>query len=245
MKESKRVVPSFFMVSLVCVTKRKDYLNNIINNFTCQSYRNLELIIVLHGVDVEDDYYELCRNKAIKIIFIDCKLSFGHALNIGFLSSSGEYVFKFDDDDIYADRYVEESVDVFNRSSFVSVLGKSNIYWLLSEDGDFFIRRSMKNQLAGATIAMRRSLLKKTCFESLNIGEDSTFLQYCKQLSINCYSTSSENFCAVRYEVGHHTWDVTPALLKKATKNINIIEVATAMDEISVRDFLRSKNEVV
>ena len=200
---------SNIIASIVCVTKRRTFLDELLLNFSNQKYPCLEFIVVLHGFQPDDEFIRKCDGLSVKYIVMDKRFSFGHALNMGFLHSQGDFKFKFDDDDIYASNYVENSMMTFSQAgSSVSVVGRKDIFWLLTETSDFFIRRLRYAHLVGASIAFKRCVLRKVCFERLDKGEDSQFLSSCSLLGMKVDCNNAKDLCAVRYGSSHHTWRV-------------------------------------
>jgi glycosyltransferase involved in cell wall biosynthesis len=93
------------LVSVIIPTKdRGNLLFRAIKSVDEQKYRNVELIVVddasVNPVSY-DKIKQYCQNKSLKLIRNDYSQGGGQSRNIGFNSSSGEYICFLDDDDVY------------------------------------------------------------------------------------------------------------------------------------------------
>lgn len=201
-------------VSLVCTTKRIDFLENIFKNVSWQTEDDVELILNLHGIDVEDvriaelaDKYDFGNYKVIRS---PSDLSFGEAINAGFAETSGELSSKFDDDDYYGPNYIGDLVDAWLYSG-ADIVGKSEIF-IYSEDSKVLVR-SYKNYsmkfgsfVRGATLTGPTELMRSIGFGDLGTGEDSDFLKRAKELGKTIYSDGAYNFTYLRRDGSDHTY---------------------------------------
>ena len=96
-------------VSVILCTNKIDKLEFGIRSFLRQTYENKELIVVLNNnrFNIEKIREEYPK---IKVIQIDEKENLCYCLNRGCEIAQGDLIAKMDDDDIYSNKYLENSV---------------------------------------------------------------------------------------------------------------------------------------
>lgn len=111
----KKVRP---MVSvLVCTYNRPRYFAEALSSVLCQSYGNLQVIVVNDGgEDVSGIVNSYCDPR---IVFINRKENRGKAfsLNEALVRAEGKYVAYLDDDDLYYPNHIETLVNVLEEQS--------------------------------------------------------------------------------------------------------------------------------
>ncbi len=96
-----------------------------------QKHRNLELILVLHGLSEDAD---VVRDKAlaagipaVKVLHAPPHFTLGEVLNHGILQAEGELISKMDDDNLYGPNYLWDLVRVFDYAD-AELTGKGAHY---------------------------------------------------------------------------------------------------------------------
>jgi glycosyltransferase involved in cell wall biosynthesis len=100
-----------FAVSAILTTYNRPHLLEIaIHCFKQQTYRLKELIIVDDGT-FPAPLMNSSRHKSIKYLKLQNKTPLGEKLNIGIRQSSGDFLFKVDDDDYYGKNYLKRMME--------------------------------------------------------------------------------------------------------------------------------------
>lgn len=215
-------------VSVITCTNRGEYLENIINNYLQQTFKDKELIVIINKdsinlnevkdrvKDLKNVYiYKLAENKTL-----------GECINYAVQKSKNEYIAKFDDDDYYAPNYLMDMMNVFKFSD-AEVVGKKSMYIYYEALKKLAIKypeneHKYTDFVAGATLVFKREVFNKIQLESRNQGEDTSFLENCKALGIKIYTSDKYNFIALRRaDKNSHTWQIDDESLSKKSKFID------------------------
>lgn len=103
------------LVSAVITThNRQDLLVRAVKSVLCQTYKNLELIVVDDASDERAD--ELLNEFNLRYIYIPKEESKGgnHARNKGILASKGKYIAFLDDDDYWLPNKIEKQIELID-----------------------------------------------------------------------------------------------------------------------------------
>lgn len=222
-------------VSIICSTNRPEQLRFIIKQSEWQTHRPLELLICLHGVAPLVDLGKLKEKASIPVSFFRLPRSktLGDCLNELVEHSNGNYIAKFDDDDIYLENYLVDQLNALDYSS-ADIVGKACTYYYLEHSNDLILRWPEKEHrysdfVAGATITGRASVFRENPFETRNQGEDTAFLRNVKKSGHVIYSADRFNFIVRRGSLDNHTWKISDLELLSgaifATKGLNIDHV--------------------
>lgn len=214
------------LVSLITCSNRPSMIENILSNFNHQTHQNLELIVLI-DCSIED--FEVIQNeiddKRIKLKHITDGLSLGHCFNLGLDIANGEYIAKFDDDDLYGSNYVEDMLLPFKYTD-AEFVGKHSSFMYHEKSDSTYFRFPNKfhrycDFVLGPTFFFKKSVKEKVRMRDLARGEDTQFLKDCKKAGIKIYSTDPFNFVYMRKMVeGFHTWDATDDQLLAGAKFI-------------------------
>lgn len=200
-------------VSIVCSTYRSGQIDHLLAQVNRQSYSDLELILVLHGIEITELDQVAISSKLrvpLKIIESEEGWKLGDCLNAGVQEASGTIIAKFDDDDFYGQNYIRDSVNALNWSG-AAVVGKAATYVHLKDLG-IIVRKDRANEhkwfhrVSGATIVARRSVFDFCQFGGTNAGEDSAFLAAVVEKGFPIYSADRFNYMTVRTTA--HTWKI-------------------------------------
>ncbi|MFC9777155.1 glycosyltransferase [Paenibacillus chitinolyticus] len=218
-------------VSVITCTNRRNYLKNLLDNYKRQDHPTKELIIIVNNDKIPlAPYRELAKKlRNIRIFRVSERTSLGACLNYAVKKAKYGYVAKFDDDDYYALYYLTESLLTF-RQTKADVIGKRAHYMYLRGSKTLILRFSQDEnrpvtRLPGATLVIRRDVLKKVPFPDRNVGEDDLFCLRSKKKGFKVYSAGKDNFVAIRRKnSSNHTWIISDRELiahHKKVSNVN------------------------
>lgn len=188
-------------------------MQNIFNNYDRQNMENKEMIIVLNQDDMDISIWrkEAEKHKNVSVYQISEKYQLGKCLNYGIRKSKLDIIAKFDDDDYYAPKYLQEALDALKHKR-ASIIGKSTAYLyfegqkalMLYRDGNEMKYRS---KVKGGTLVFKRSVWEKVKFDEKRLyASNIKFLRECKKKGFRIYSVSKYNFVGIRREdVSTHT----------------------------------------
>lgn len=101
------------VVSIVVpIYNTEDYLETCLNSIKCQTYKNIEVVLVNDGS--YDDSEEICKKYLTDSRFKLCyqeNSGLAKARELGFQNAKGEYICFIDSDDKLTDQYVEKLVE--------------------------------------------------------------------------------------------------------------------------------------
>lgn len=212
------------LVSLVTCTNRPDMIQNIMHNFNRQIWENREIIIV---IDCEEEDFEriqelLGYNEKITLHKVTKGLSLGHCFNIGMEISKGDYIAKFDDDDLYGPNYIVDQLLPFKYTD-ADIVGKLCTFMYHEKSEKTYVRfpnnrHKYGDLVLGPTFFFKREVSKTVKMRDLSKSEDTNFLKDSLEAGFKIYATDPYNFVYMRKKVdGFHTWDATDEeLLKNA-----------------------------
>ena len=178
-------------VAAVLVTMRPHLVAGCIERFRSEAYGNKELQIVVHGdADVAAVRALVRPGEPIHVHQLGRERSLGACLNYAVQQSSAPYWAKFDDDDLYGPRYLQEMMYA-RRWVDYGLAGKPPAFTYLEAEAALYWESawsSMDNVLhsaaeaprvgiAGATLAGRRELVEQNPLsERRRGGSDSDFI---------------------------------------------------------------------
>jgi hypothetical protein len=206
------MLPRTPLVSLVLVTRRPSFLPEICGMLQCQTYAHTELVVALHGHKVMNLLPDerLALESASLVLELPGDCSLGSCLNSAVEKSSGQFVTKVDDDDLYGRNYLAELIEHLLAGDG-DVIGKAEYYVYLQDSGSIVLispglgLKTVKF-IRGGTLAFSRSLALQCPFRDVALGEDNAFLEDCRLAGATIYSTSRRNYMYFRYTAKHaHT----------------------------------------
>jgi len=214
---SEYIEPS---VSIIMASNRPHFIDRIVTNVCRQTHPNIELIIVIQGYSKEQESeldQKLKQRKSnintIRIIRDDSDAPLGARLNRAAAVSTGEYVAKMDDDDLYFENYLADMLIPFSFGDW-GVVGKREVFVYLEGRNETLLRMKGERHkptqfVAGPTFVIKRHVLAMTGFAPLNRGEDSNLLESVRNLGFSIYASDPFNFLQFRSKSStNHTWQV-------------------------------------
>ncbi|RMH41961.1 MAG: methyltransferase domain-containing protein [Deltaproteobacteria bacterium] len=204
------------LVTILAPTQRPDRLDNLVANIRRQIHRPIEVIVLLNhrGFDRQAVEKRFATLPNVQIHELPEELTLAECLNFGVDHASGEWIAKFDDDDLYGPHFLS---DLLLARSYTDapVLGKRSFFAYL-ENSDCMAMRFPGNShrhvdfVHGATLVVRRDVFDQFRFTPVRQGTDTLFLRACRQAGLRVYSADPYNFIHVRHgDVQQHTWRIS------------------------------------
>jgi len=146
------------------------YISSAISSALNQTYPNIEVVVVDdHSSD--ETVSVINEIKSNKIVFIKLEKNFGasNAKNVGFKSSSGDYIAFLDSDDLYSTNKIEEQMNIFKNSN------KQNLGYvycgieIINEEGKHLMNSTPTGKawdgIINEDFIGASALIKRKCFE--------------------------------------------------------------------------------
>lgn len=202
-------------VSAVMSTNRPEHLLHAVRQMSAQDHDDLELVVVLHGVEVGDAERRAAQAASaipLEILELSSSATLGDALNVAVRASGGAVVTKVDDDDWYGRSHVSDLLCALEYSG-AQVVGKAAEFIYLGAL-DATIRRfagkaeRIDRNLAGGTLAMwRHDLEALGGWRRVRRAVDQRLLDDVIGGGGLPYRTHGFGFMLNRHGEGH-TWDL-------------------------------------
>ena len=99
-------------VSVLMPTMRPENVARCLDGFSKQVYQDKELIIILNNAEFDLDAIrrDVESIPNAQVLHVEGRTTLGDCLNRGVQAASGKYIAKMDDDDLYGERYLSDSV---------------------------------------------------------------------------------------------------------------------------------------
>ncbi|GII53802.1 glycosyl transferase [Planotetraspora thailandica] len=211
-------------VSVVLPTNRAGQLEHAISQVARQRHRELELVLVLHGLSedptVVRDKALAAEVPAVKVLKAPASWTLGEVLNHGVAHADGALIAKMDDDNIYGEHYLSDLVRAFDYTD-ADLVGKGAHYTYFADDDTTVLRRpgaehQYTHLVQGATMVATADLLRSMPFEPVNVGEDTGLARRCVEAGVRIYSADRFNFVYMRSRgSGSHTWQASDHVLTR------------------------------
>jgi hypothetical protein len=227
-------------IDVMVATKRPERLEEVMANLGRQTYPNLRLFLVAHGVDLDKARVagaaaEFGVNLA-DVSYVAETTVLGDVFNIGFAGTESEIIAKIDDDDFYGPEYFWDLYSALDFSG-AEVAGKWAHYVYL-EGIDSLIYRFKKYEnrftdvVAISTLLMRRSVLDLEQFPAMPYGSGSVFLRALGQHGVRVFAADRWNYLYVRgQDGGGNTFPISDM---KMLTNSEIVCRGMNVDEVVV-----------
>jgi spore maturation protein CgeB len=213
-------------VSVIMATNRPDRLTHALEQVARQLWRRLQLVLVLHGFDIEAD---VVRDKALAagisdvvVLTADRGKPLGEILNLAIDAADGDLIAKMDDDDLYGRHYLSDLVPAFSYTA-ADIVGKRACYvQLRAINATLLSKPEMEHSycglVRGGTILAAGDALRSLRFDHVPRGSDTKLMRRAKEAGIRIYSADRFNYVYVRNaDPNTHTFQINDAeLLKQA-----------------------------
>ncbi|MFZ7943326.1 glycosyltransferase family 2 protein [Neobacillus sp. 19] len=213
-------------VSIVTVTNRMEFIDNVFSSYENQIWPEKELIIILNNDSMNLlEWQEISKKyNQVSVYQLSDHITLGSCLNFGVNKAKYGYIAKFDDDDYYGSKFLTEAMDTFEKRN-ADVVGKRTCYMynaLTNELRLRFPKREHKSVsiLQGGTIMAKKEIMEKIPFPDKNVGEGLSFTQRCRAKGYRIFSTSRFNFAYIRHGDDSHTWNPSTNYFNQTSKQI-------------------------
>mgnify|MGYP002714749862 FL=1 len=201
-------------VSILASTNRPQQLSHLFSQVARQRNVEVELMMMLHGIDEPQDAVRAQFPEGVsgQVFQAPKSWSLGKCMNHLAAHATGDYMAKFDDDDLYSENYLRDQVNALEYSG-ADIVGKQASY-LYHEQSDSFLLRNPKHEMcftdfvAGPTLVWRRQVTEGLAFPDRTKGEDTGFLNGAVKSGYTIYSADRFNFVQMRSPSVTHTWEV-------------------------------------
>ena len=169
-----------------------------------------------HAGTVPEDS-ERARELGLEIDWVGAETStpLGGCYNLMLSRVEADYIAKMDDDDLYGDHYLFESLAAADYAR-AEVVGKHAHYLHLTGPDLTVLRfadweHRYTTFVSGPTLVARADLAREVTFPETTTGEDTGFLNDCARAGARIYSASRFGFVQRRGTTFGHTWDISNA----------------------------------
>ncbi|WMM23277.1 glycosyltransferase family 2 protein [Tissierella sp. MB52-C2] len=214
-------------ISVICSTNKTKMLENIINNFISQDYKEKELIIALN-YDIKNLKTFSTLPENISVYNLGSKKSLGECLNFSIEKSKYPIIAKFDDDDYYGPMYLSDTIKSLYKKD-IFIVGKSCIYVYFSQEKIIGINNMGRenkyvNRVHGSTLMFKKDLFHKIKFRNIDLGEDKQFCKDSLENGYKIYSTNKYHYVYMRNNENNHTWKISNDYIMKQCVDLNKVE---------------------
>ncbi|MGL5329030.1 MAG: glycosyltransferase [Peptostreptococcaceae bacterium] len=204
---------NYYNVSIITITKRINYIDNILNNFLRQNIECKELIIVINNDKIKLDNYYLYTKlyDNIKLYKLDEKTSLGMCLNFACDKCKYELIAKFDDDDYYGTYYLNEVCNTFVNVD-CDIVGKYKNFYYIEKYNMLTLKTSaieniFSNTVLGSTLCFKNYVFHNIKFKDIDCLEDRYFNNDCIKKGYKIYASSRYNHIVFKHNnIDDHTF---------------------------------------
>jgi len=203
------------MVTIIACTMRNLFMNNVFNNFERQKWIDKEMIIILNHDSMD---LQAWRRRAkqygagkVRVYKLPQHYKLGRCLNYAIVKAKEGIITKFDDDDYYGPRYLEESIKALNNRKG-DIVGKAAAYLYFQEKKALMVFRpngesQRSRTVKGGTLMFHKSVWRQVKFpNNRKAGSDSVWIRRCRRHGYRIYSVTKKNYvCIRRKDIGSHT----------------------------------------
>ena len=204
-------------VSAIVPTNRAHEVDSVLANLGRQAHDDVELVLVLHGLDLpEADLRARAAEHGVRhltVVTADSTHTLGACLNLGIDASSGAYVAKMDDDNIYGRHYLTDLLNAVEGSG-AGIVGKWAHYVWLRSTGAVVLRypdaeHTWERRIQGGSMLFEGDVVRRLRFGDLPRAVDSDVLDRAIAEDVKIWSADRFNYVSVRGDDRTaHTWTV-------------------------------------
>ncbi|WP_054739953.1 glycosyltransferase [Cellulosilyticum ruminicola] len=217
-------------ISIITPTRKQDCIEHLIENYYRQEYKHKELIIVINNDNMQTAIFDkyIAKDSSIHVYRLPARLHLAQCLNLAVSKAKLDYIARFDDDDFYGEKYLQEINENF-QTKHCDIINKGSFYTYFKEIKILMKRGSGKENRYGAEGGGATTCFKKEIFNNINYVSidrcDSVLMKACRAARYKIYSTSSHNFMAVRStDISVHTYQKPFEFFLKNPRNKIVAE---------------------
>ena len=224
-------------VSVLMPTMRPENVARCLNSFSEQGYQDKELILILNNAEFDLDAIrrDVESISEAQVIHVEGRTTLGDCLNRGVEAASGKYIAKMDDDDLYGERYLSDSVLAASFSD-AEIVGKGmHFVYLEAPNSTALLEKTPEHTFTffvrGATLLIRAEVVRDIPFDSISIKEDTNFQRAAAAAGCRIYSADRFNFVQVRTRLAsdHTTQTPDAELLQQCRDHSRGLDLGRAM----------------
>ena len=207
-------------ISVVLATKRVDGADRILRYLAGlhDPTLRLEPIVVTAFDPNELTAAEAIERSGAIVVAERAGETLGDCLNRGAELSSGQFIAKVDDDDIYGPHYFQDLLLAIDHSR-ADIVGKQAHYQYFESADQTVIRypgaeHRFTQFVCGSTLVARAGVFETIQFPQRRIGEDTEFLRRATAAGLRIYSADRFSYVSQRRtDLSSHTWHAEDAEL--------------------------------
>ena len=201
-------------VSILASTNRPQQLSHLFSQVARQRNVEVELMMMLHGIDEQPEAVRAQFPEGVsgQVFKAPKSWSLGKCMNHLAAEATGDFMAKFDDDDLYFENYLRDQINALEYTG-ADIVGKRASY-LHHGQSDSFLLRNPDHEMcftdfvAGPTLVWRHQVTEGLAFPDRTKGEDTGFLNGAVKSGYTIYSADRFNFVQMRSPSVTHTWEV-------------------------------------
>lgn len=235
-------------ISIITPTRKKDCIDQLMNNYYRQKYNNKELIIVINDDEMNPKMFEeyVKKDKSIQVYQLPAKLHLAECLNLAITKANYEYIARFDDDDYYGEEYLQE-INLNFQTKACDIINKGSFYTYFKGNKTLLKRGIGKENKYGAEGGGATTCFKKEIFDNIHYVSidrcDSILMKACREKGYTLYSTTPYNFMAVRsMDTSVHTY---PRPYEDFLKNPRTKIAAQQIEYEEAWQFINTSNQLI
>src|SRR5699024_3965708 len=123
------------MMTVITCTNREMMMDNVFHNYSIQTMRNKELIIILNKDEMNLDIWknEAKKYPSVTVYQLQERMIVSECTNIAIPITKYHYIAIFDDDDYYAPSYLQTACGIFMKYPEADIVGQSSVYFYCQE----------------------------------------------------------------------------------------------------------------
>lgn len=216
-------------VTALVSTNRPHQIEHVIGQVAHQRDVRVQLALLTHGFADEDRVRAVAAEQGLDDVIVlhaDASVPLGTCLNRLVDAAEGAFIAKMDDDDLYGEYYLFDSLQALEYSG-ADVVGKHAHQMHLEGQKAYVVRfpeheHRYTHFVVGPTIVTPRAVALKYRFPDTTIGEDSELLRRVIAGGGRVYAADRFGFTQVRRIGNSHTWAVHDAELLANSEVVGI-----------------------
>ncbi|WIV11200.1 glycosyltransferase family A protein [Proteiniborus sp. MB09-C3] len=203
-------------VSIITVTNRLNHINQVFDNYNRQKIKRKELIIILNNNSMSLKHCKAMSKKYpnVKVFKKDESITFSECKNYAITMTKFPYISHFDDDDYYAENFLKDILETFNKVE-ADIIGKRSAFVYFSRNKILAIRfpryeNAYVKFVMDSSMVIKKSVFDKIKFPTMKSGADFSFQKKCLKNGFKIFSTDRYNYAFIRHKnLDNHSWKIT------------------------------------